>query len=298
MCKSKDKKVHVLLDSYSEEIFVLAGKNDAALELSLENKSINFFIDSGASTNVIDNDLFEQVKSTENRLSKSFSKIYPYGSNTPLEMLGQTRLKLQIADSEYTVDFQVLKSKGKPIIGRKTATDLGLLHIGKVHSLAQENTDTIIKSFEDRLQGTGKLKEFQLDLHIDKTIPPVAQPLRQIPFKMRILVEDKIKELEKNDIIEKISGPTPWVSNVVAVPKPNDQVRLAIDMRQANNAIMRERFPMPNIEETLQQMNGASLFTRLDLREAFHQIGLRESSRYITAFVCHKGLYRYKRLDY
>ena len=282
----------------SEEIFVLAGKNDATLELSLESKPVKFLIDSGASTNVIDNDLYEQVKSTENRLSKSFSKIYPYGSNTPLEMLGQTKLRLQIADSEHMVDFQVLKSKGKPIIGRKTATDLGLLHIGKVHSLAQENTDTIIKSFQDRFQGTGKLKEFQLDLHIDKTIPPVAQPLRQIPFKMRSLVEDKIKELEKNDIIEKISGPTPWVSNVVAVPKPNNKVRLAIDMRQANNAIMRERFPMPNIEETLQQMNGASVFTRLDLREAFQQIELRESSRYITTFVCHKGLYRYKRLNY
>ena len=45
-------------------------------------------------------------------------------------------------------------------------------------------------------------------------------------------------------------------------------------------------------------MNGASVFTRLDLREAFHQIELRESSRYITTFVCHKGLYRYKRLNY
>ena len=95
---------------------------------------------------------------------------------------------------------------------------------------------------------------------------------------MRSLVEDKIKELQKNDIIEKISGPTPWVSNVVAVPKPNNKVRLAIDIRQANSAIMRERFPMPNIEETLQQMNGASVFTRLDLREAFHQIELRIKS--------------------
>ena len=51
-----DKKVHVLLDDYSEEIFVLAGKNDATLELSLERKPVEFLIDSGASTNVIDND--------------------------------------------------------------------------------------------------------------------------------------------------------------------------------------------------------------------------------------------------
>ena len=65
MCKSKDKKVHVLLDNYSEEIFVLAGKNNTTLELSLESKPVNSLIDSGASTNVIDNYLYEQVKSTE-----------------------------------------------------------------------------------------------------------------------------------------------------------------------------------------------------------------------------------------
>ena len=70
---------------------------------------------------------------------------------------------------------------------------------------------------------------------------------------MKKQIEDEIDELEKNDIIEKTSGPTPWVSNIVAVPKQNNTVRLAIDMRQANKAILRERFPMPNIDETLQQ---------------------------------------------
>ena len=69
-------------------------------------------------------------------------------------------------------------------------------------------------------------------------------------------------------------------------------------MRRANKAILRERFPMLNIDETLQQMNGASVFSRLDLTEAFHQIEISEQSRYITTFVCHKGLYRYKRLNY
>ena len=163
---------------------------------------------------------------------------------------------------------------------------------------SQKNTESIVKSFEDVFKGTGRLKDVQLDLHVDKSVTPIAQPLRQTPFKMKKQIEDKIDELEKNDIIEKTSGPTPWVSNIVAVPKQNNTVRLAIDMRQANKAILRERFPMPNIDETLQQMNGASVFSRLDLTEAFHQIEISEQSRYITTFVCHKGLYRYKRLNY
>jgi hypothetical protein len=43
-------------------------------------------------------------------------------------------------------------------------------------------------------------------------------------------------------------------------------------------------------------MNGATVFSKLDLTQSFHQIELEESSRYISTFVCHKGLYRYKRL--
>ena len=159
---------------------------------------------------------------------------------------------------------------------------------------SQENTETIVKSFEDVFKGTGRLKDFQLDLQVDKSVTPIAQRLHQTPFKMKKQIEDKIDELEKNDIIEKKSGPTPWVSNIDEIPNK----RLAIDMRQANKAILRERFPMPNIDETPQEMNNASVFSRLDLTEAFNQIEISEQSRYITTFVCHKGLYRYKRLNY
>ena len=51
----------------------------------------------------------------------------------------------------------------------------------------------------------------------------------------------KIEELVAMDIIEPVEGPTPWVSPVVVVPKQNDEIRLCLDMRRANEAIVRER---------------------------------------------------------
>ena len=53
---------------------------------------------------------------------------------------------------------------------------------------------------------------------------------------------------------------------------------------------------MPNIELTLEQMNGAKVFSRLDPHSSFHQKPLKKDLRYITTFACHNGLYRYKRL--
>ena len=225
------------------EVFLLSGKNTATLPLFLEGKQIPILIDSGASANVIDKGTFDQIKTSEHYLYKSNLKIYPYGSNKPLELAGRTNIKIKVGNSQHDVEFQVIKGKGKPLVGRKTATELGLLHVGMLNSLSQEqaneNTESIIRSFEDRFQGTGMLKDFQLKLHIDETVTPVAQTSRQIPFKMRKQVKQKIDELEKCDFIEKVTGPTPWVSNLVPVPKKNNDIRLAVDMRQANKSILR-----------------------------------------------------------
>ncbi|PIK43243.1 hypothetical protein BSL78_19881 [Apostichopus japonicus] len=83
---------------------------------------------------------------------------------------------------------------------------------------------------------------------------------------------------------------------VVVVPKPSGDIRLCVDKRLANQAVIRERYPIPTIEEIIHNMNDSSLFSKLDLNMGFHQIGLSEDSRAITTFVTHTGLYRYKRL--
>lgn len=144
--------------------------------------------------------------------------------------------------------------------------------------------------------GVGKLKTRQVSLHINPEVRPVAQPLRRIPFHLRGAVESRIKELENLDIIEPVNGPTPWVNPVVIVPKPGNDVRLCLDMRRANEAIVRVCFPIPTVDELLQGMNGSTIFSKLDLKWGYHQLELTPESREITTFAVHNGVYRYKRL--
>ena len=101
--------------------------------------------------------------------------------------------------------------------------------------------------YKDVFTGIGKLKDFQLNLHIDQQVQPVAQPLRQLAFSLREKIEKKLDELLQEDIIEKVEGPMPWVNPIVVVPKPNGDARLCVDMRCANKAIIRERYPIPTI---------------------------------------------------
>ena len=121
---------------------------------------------------------------------------------------------------------------------------------------------------------------------------PVAQPVRRIPFGVREKVERKLDELLESGIIEEVpEGPTGWVSPLVVVPKADGDIRICVDMRCANQAIVRERQPIPTIEEVLQDLNGSTVFSRVDLKWGFHQILLAEESRHLTTFVTHRGLY-------
>lgn len=109
-------------------------------------------------------------------------------------------------------------------------------------------------------------------------------------------MERKIQQLLELDVIEPVSGATPWVNPVVIIPKPDNDIRLCLDMRQANKAIIRGRYPIPTVDELLQSMNGSSVFSKLDLKWGYHQLEITPQSIGITTFAVHNGTYRYKRL--
>ena len=69
-------------------------------------------------------------------------------------------------------------------------------------------------------------------------------------------------------------------------------------MREANSAISRERHLLPTLEEVIHDLNGATVFSKLDLYQGYHQLSLHPDSRHITTFSTHIGLFRYKRLSF
>ena len=141
------------------------------------------------------------------------------------------------------------------------------------------------------------MKDFQVHLHVDKNVQPVAQAHRRVPFHVRQQLEEQLKRDEELGVIEHVEGPTPWVSPVVIVPK-GEGVRVCIDMRQANLAIKRERHISPTINELIHDLNGAKLFSKLDLNQGYNQLELDPESRYMTTFSTHIGLRRFRRLNF
>ena len=139
-----------------------------------------------------------------------------------------------------------------PLLSYNDGKDLGMILV--TNAISEEsnqpeeksNVKEILEEYKDRFEGIGKLKGIQVDLNADPDFKPVAQPPRRQPFSVRQKMEEEIQHLLDQDIIEKVSEPTGWVSPPVVTPKKDQsQIRLNVDMRVANQAIPRRHTQHP-----------------------------------------------------
>ena len=84
--------------------------------------------------------------------------------------------------------------------------------------------ESLVGSYSDLFEGLGKLKGFQVRLHVENSVQPITQPPRRVPFHVREKLEEQLLNDEKLEVIEKTEGPTPWVSPVVVVPKKEGKI--------------------------------------------------------------------------
>ena len=89
-----------------------------------------------------------------------------------------------------------------------------------------------------------------------------------------------------------------WVNPMITSRKENGKVRICIDSRELNKAIIPCKYSLPTVDEIVAKMPNAKYFSKLDATSGFHQIQLSEESKKICAFNTHMGLFRYKRLPF
>lgn len=263
-------------------------ENDAKVTCNIGGTNVDMLIDSGCRHNLITDQTWERMKKDNAQVTNQDphpdKTFVAYGSATPLKLLGSFKAKIKLAGRPQDITtFYVIENGTRDLLGRMTATSLGVLQINS--DINQVETERF-----------PKFKDVLVTIPIDDSVKPVAQPYRRIPIPLEEKVERKLKELLKSDIIEEVKGPSNWISPIVPVLKDGGDIRLCVDMRRANAAIQRENHPLPTMEELLPKVREAKIFSKLDIRDAFHHIELHPDSRHITTFITSKGLYQYKRM--
>lgn len=122
----------------------------------------------------------------------------------------------------------------------------------------------------------------------------------RIPEAHKTEINRQVKQMLDDDIIE--HSTSHFNSPILLVPKKSStgdkKWRLVVDFRNLNKKVVADKFPLPRIDEILDQMGRAKYFSTLDLLSGFHQIPLKQSSRKYTAFSTNQGHYQFTRLPF
>src|SRR3954464_10478262 len=131
--------------------------------------------------------------------------------------------------------------------------------------------------------------EFLIDLL------PGSGPIAKRPYKMDV---DELKELKKQ-LKEQLDkgfiqpSSSSWGAPVLFVEKKDSSKRLVVDYRSLNEVTIKNKYPLPNINDLFDQLEGAKVFSKIDLRSGYFQLKIREKDIPKTAFTTRYGLYEY-----
>ena len=147
--------------------------------------------------------------------------------------------------------------------------------------------------FTNKPGKTSKIKH-QINLK-EETQPFNVPPYRCAPNRRKI-IEENINEMLKEEIITPSNSP--WASPVVLAPKKDGSLRFCIDYRKLNAVTIRDAYPIPRIDDTLDALEEAKFISTLDLRSGYWQVQIDSKSQALTAFITHKGLFEFKVMPY
>ncbi|CAB3242850.1 unnamed protein product [Arctia plantaginis] len=149
--------------------------------------------------------------------------------------------------------------------------------------------------FSTGLHDLGYTSVAEMEIHLTDSTPVVYRPYR-LSHPERAYVQCLVDEMVEHGILRESSSP--YASPIVLVQKKSGEKRLCVDYRALNRRTKRDHYPLPRIEDLLDQLSGQSLFTTLDLASGYHQIAIAEGSKEKTAYVTPDGQYEYNRMPF
>ena len=132
----------------------------------------------------------------------------------------------------------------------------------------------------------------EYDIKTDPTIPPVQHGRQKVPIEYKE-IEKELAEMVQQGIIIKQTEPTPWVSSLMYPKKANGKLRISLDPKDLNKAIICENHKAPTLEEIAHVLTEATKFSKVDSNKAFFGMHLTEEASLLTMFNTHLGRYRF-----
>ncbi|GJP80846.1 hypothetical protein CLOP_g11046 [Closterium sp. NIES-67] len=182
-------------------------------------------------------------------------------------------------------------------------TDTGFLAIATEAENDREKTSEppgkikkLLKEFQDILPDNlpNELPPYRTHQH-EIVEEPGSKPTFRAPYRLSPMELTDMKKQTEYLLAKGIIQPStsPYGAPVLFTPKPDGSLRMCIDYRALNKQIIKNKYPIPRIDDLLDQLRGATVFSKLDLRSGYWQIRMADNSIHKTAFRTRYGSYEY-----
>ena len=281
---------------------------------------IRFEIDTGARWNVLPVHIYKKATGDFDlkQVNPAKSSIVSYdGGNIPVS----GTVKIQVWRGSFTslLLCRLVESKRcRPILVKSACEGMGVVEIKDSDAIRRPDTrggqvfsvqdvmsssrppskEQVMEMFPDVFDEGPGLLEGEYHIRLSDSARPIQHAPRRGQVALRDKIKESLEELHRSGVIKPVTTPTPWISSMLAVPKKNGKIRICLDPKDLNKAILRENYPMPTIEEIAARLHGAKVFSLLDAKNGFWHVNLDEESSYLTTFHTPFGRYRWCRMPF
>ena len=256
-------------------------------------------VDTGAALSII-SESTRKLLFPEDTLHPSDLVLKTY-TDDRIEVTGTLNLRVQYGEQEQKLVLVVVAGDGPSLLGRNWLKYLQLdwSSMASVRTVKWKSLNTLLQKhqalFADEL---GTVQPYKATLRVQPDATPRFFKPRPVPFAVKEAIGKELDQLEQQGILQKVSH-SDWAAPIVPVPKKNGRFRICGDYKVTVNQVLDvEQYPLPKPEELFATLAGGSVFSKLDLSQAYLQLQLDEASTPYVTINTHQGLYSYTRLPF
>ena len=286
-----------------------SSKKPMCIYIIVEGQIVRMELDTGVAVSLIPLNTYQQ-KFSHIPMKKTKARLRTY-TGEQISLKGELQVRVKKEGKEWTLPLLVVEGQGPPLIGQNWLESIPLdwgmiktVHCKDGNQCKEGNQRaTRLKLLMERYpnllrEELGVLKGTKAKLNIREGCTPVFLKARPVPYSLRTKVEAELERLQKVGIITPIEW-SEWATPIVVVPKPDGAIRLCGDYKTTvNPALKIDQYPLPKIEDIFASLGGSTVFSKIDLKQAYSQMELDDEAKKLLTINTQKGLYQYNRLAF